>query len=152
MSWPLGKPDFLRHRRANTKQWRETNGRFPSLWPPSGRWPWPHWAHRGTARPPRPSTGNLARFCLWSIRSALRVCRRRTSNASTARPATEAASNRQYAPGFMTDLMAKDLALAVNAAREKRVPVVVAPAAQQLYRMASSHGLGRETSRRYTSS
>ncbi|HEY1433277.1 MAG TPA: 3-hydroxyisobutyrate dehydrogenase, partial [Stellaceae bacterium] len=54
-----------------------------------------------------------------------------------------AASSRQYAPGFMTDLMAKDLALAVNAAREKRVPVVVAPAAQQLYRMASSHGLGR---------
>jgi len=55
-----------------------------------------------------------------------------------------AASTRQYAPGFMTDLMAKDLALAVNAAREKRVPVVVAPAAQQLYRLASSHGLGRE--------
>ena len=44
----------------------------------------------------------------------------------------------------MTDLMAKDLGLAVSAAREKRVPVVVAPAAQQLYRMASSHGLGRE--------
>jgi 3-hydroxyisobutyrate dehydrogenase len=55
-----------------------------------------------------------------------------------------AASNRQYAPGFMTDLMAKDLALAVSAAREKRVPVVVAPAAQQLYRLASSHGLGRK--------
>jgi 3-hydroxyisobutyrate dehydrogenase len=55
-----------------------------------------------------------------------------------------AASSRQYAPGFMTDLIAKDLGLAVNAAREKRVPVVVAPAAQQLYRMASSHGLGRE--------
>jgi 3-hydroxyisobutyrate dehydrogenase len=55
-----------------------------------------------------------------------------------------AASSRQYSPGFMTDLMAKDLALAVNAAREKRVPVVVAPAAQQLYRLASSHGLGRE--------
>jgi len=55
-----------------------------------------------------------------------------------------AASSRQYAPGFMTDLMAKDLGLAVGAAREKRVPVVVAPAAQQLYRMASSHGLGRE--------
>ena len=44
----------------------------------------------------------------------------------------------------MTDLMAKDLGLAVSAAREKRVPVVVAPAAQQLYRMASSHGLGRK--------
>jgi len=55
-----------------------------------------------------------------------------------------AASSRQYAPGFMTDLMAKDLGLAVGAARDKRVPVVVAPAAQQLYRMASSHGLGRE--------
>ena len=55
-----------------------------------------------------------------------------------------AASSRQYAAGFMTDLMAKDLGLAVSAAREKRVPVVVAPAAQQLYRMASSHGLGRE--------
>src|SRR5437667_272633 len=55
-----------------------------------------------------------------------------------------AASSRQYAPGFMTDLMAKDLGLAVSAAREKRVPVVVAPAAQQLYRMASSHGLGRK--------
>jgi 3-hydroxyisobutyrate dehydrogenase len=55
-----------------------------------------------------------------------------------------AASSRQYAPGFMTDLMAKDLGLAVNAAREKRVPVAVAPAAQQLYGMASSHGLGRE--------
>ena len=55
-----------------------------------------------------------------------------------------AASSRQYAPGFMTDLMAKDLGLAVNAAREKRVPVAVAAAAQQLYRMASSHGLGRE--------
>ena len=55
-----------------------------------------------------------------------------------------AASSRQYAPGFMTDLMAKDLGLAVSAAREKRVPLAVAPAAQQLYRMASSHGLGRE--------
>jgi 3-hydroxyisobutyrate dehydrogenase len=55
-----------------------------------------------------------------------------------------AASSRQYAPGFMTDLMAKDLGLAVSAAREKRVPVVVAPAAQQLYRLASSHGHGRE--------
>lgn len=52
-------------------------------------------------------------------------------------------ANRDYAPGFMTDLMAKDLGLAVNAAREKRVPVAVAAAAQQVYRMASAHGLGR---------
>jgi 3-hydroxyisobutyrate dehydrogenase len=55
-----------------------------------------------------------------------------------------AASSRQYEPGFMTDLMAKDLGLAISAAREKRVPVAVAPAAHQLYRLASSHGLGRE--------
>lgn len=55
-----------------------------------------------------------------------------------------AASSRQYAPGFMTDLMAKDLGLAISAARDKRVPVAVAPAAHQLYRLASSHGLGHE--------
>ena len=55
----------------------------------------------------------------------------------------QSASSRGYAPGFMTDLMAKDLALAVDAARQKRVPLAVAPAAQQLYRMASSHGHGR---------
>ena len=55
----------------------------------------------------------------------------------------KSASSNDYAPGFMTDLMAKDLGLAVNAARELRVPVVVAPAAQQVLRLASSHGLGR---------
>ena len=54
------------------------------------------------------------------------------------------AASRDYAPGFMTDLTAKDLGLAVNAAREKRVPVSVAAAAQQVYRMASAHGLGRK--------
>ena len=55
-----------------------------------------------------------------------------------------AASSRDYEPGFMTDLMAKDLGLAVNAARELRVPAVVAAAAQQVLRLASSHGLGRK--------
>jgi 3-hydroxyisobutyrate dehydrogenase len=54
------------------------------------------------------------------------------------------ASSRDYAPGFMTDLMAKDLGLAVNAARALRVPVFVAPAAQQVLRLASSHGFGRK--------
>jgi 3-hydroxyisobutyrate dehydrogenase len=57
--------------------------------------------------------------------------------------APTAASNRDYAPGFMTDLMCKDLGLAVNAARQLRVPVFVASAAQELLRLASSHGLGR---------
>ncbi|HET7875807.1 MAG TPA: 3-hydroxyisobutyrate dehydrogenase [Methylomirabilota bacterium] len=54
-----------------------------------------------------------------------------------------AASTNDYRPGFMTDLMCKDLGLAVDAARALRVPVFVAPAAQQVYRLASSHGLGR---------
>jgi len=54
------------------------------------------------------------------------------------------ASSRDYAPGFTTDLMAKDLGLAVSAAREARLPMAVAPAAQQLYRMASSNGFGRK--------
>jgi 3-hydroxyisobutyrate dehydrogenase len=56
----------------------------------------------------------------------------------------KAASTRDYAPGFTTDLMAKDLGLVVNAARELRVPVVVAPAAQQVLRLASAHGYGRK--------
>jgi 3-hydroxyisobutyrate dehydrogenase len=56
----------------------------------------------------------------------------------------KAPSSRDYAPGFTTDLMAKDLGLAVNAARELRVPVVVSPAAQQALRLASSHGFGRK--------
>lgn len=55
-----------------------------------------------------------------------------------------AASTNGYVAGFMTDLMCKDLGLAVDAARALRVPVFVAPAAQQVYRLASSHGLGRK--------
>src|SRR5207249_2462448 len=34
----------------------------------------------------------------------------------------KAPANRDYAPGFMTDLMTKDLGLAVSAARDLRVP------------------------------
>jgi len=56
----------------------------------------------------------------------------------------KAPASREYAPGFMTDLMAKDLGLAVSAARDLRVPVFAAPAAQQVLRLASSHGLGRK--------
>ena len=55
-----------------------------------------------------------------------------------------AAASRDYAPGFTTDLMGKDLGLAVNAAREGRVAASVAAAAQQVYRMASAHGFGRK--------
>jgi 3-hydroxyisobutyrate dehydrogenase len=55
-----------------------------------------------------------------------------------------AASSKDYEGGFMTDLMAKDLGLAVNAARELRIPVMVSPIAQQALRLASSHGYGRK--------
>ena len=55
-----------------------------------------------------------------------------------------APSSRDYAPGFTVDLMAKDLGLVVAAGRELRVPMAVAPAAQQILRLASSHGLGRK--------
>jgi 3-hydroxyisobutyrate dehydrogenase len=55
-----------------------------------------------------------------------------------------AASTNDYKPGFMTDLMCKDVGLAVEAARALRIPLFVAPAAQQVYRLASSHGLGRK--------
>ena len=55
-----------------------------------------------------------------------------------------AASSNGYKPGFMTDLMCKDVGLAVDAARARRIPMFVAPAAQQVYRLASSHGLGRQ--------
>ena len=57
---------------------------------------------------------------------------------------SRAASTSGYQPGFMTDLMCKDLGLAMDAARALRIPVFAAPAAQQLYRLASSHGLGRK--------
>ncbi len=56
----------------------------------------------------------------------------------------KAPANHDYAPGFTTDLMAKDLGLAVSAARELRLPAAVASAAQQLLRLASSHGFGRK--------
>jgi 3-hydroxyisobutyrate dehydrogenase len=55
-----------------------------------------------------------------------------------------AASTNGYTPGFMTDLMCKDVGLAVDAARNLRIPLFVAPAAQQVYRLASSHGLARK--------
>ncbi|MFQ6672483.1 MAG: 3-hydroxyisobutyrate dehydrogenase, partial [Candidatus Tectimicrobiota bacterium] len=46
----------------------------------------------------------------------------------------KAASSRDYAPGFMTDLMAKDMGSVVMAGREQRVPLFAASTALQLYR------------------
>ena len=56
----------------------------------------------------------------------------------------KAASNRDFAAGFMTDLMAKDLSLARAAARDLGVPCFTGALAHDLYMLASRHGLGRK--------
>ncbi len=49
-----------------------------------------------------------------------------------------------WQPGFMTDLMAKDLDLAMAYAARRGVPVPTTAAARQLLTAASSAGYGRE--------
>jgi 3-hydroxyisobutyrate dehydrogenase len=49
---------------------------------------------------------------------------------------------RGYSGGFGADLMLKDLGLAADAARQAKQPVVMGAAAQQLYQMFSSRGMG----------
>lgn len=55
-----------------------------------------------------------------------------------------AASNNGYVPGFMTDLMAKDLSLARAAARDLEATCFTGTLAHELYTLASRHGLGRK--------
>lgn len=52
-------------------------------------------------------------------------------------------ANNEYAPGFMVDLMRKDLGLAVSAAQGVKAPSILAAAAEQLYGAASNMGYGR---------
>jgi len=56
----------------------------------------------------------------------------------------KSASNRDFAPGFMTDLMAKDLSLARAAARDVGASCFTGALAHDLYTLASRHGLGRK--------
>jgi 3-hydroxyisobutyrate dehydrogenase len=49
---------------------------------------------------------------------------------------------RAYSGGFGTDLMLKDLALATDAARQAKQPVVMGAAAHQLFQLWSSQGAG----------
>jgi 3-hydroxyisobutyrate dehydrogenase len=56
----------------------------------------------------------------------------------------KAASNRDFAPGFMTDLMAKDLSLARAAARDLGVSCFTGALAHDLCLLASRHGFGRK--------
>jgi 3-hydroxyisobutyrate dehydrogenase len=55
-----------------------------------------------------------------------------------------AAANNQFAAGFMTDLMAKDLSLARAAARDLGATCFSGTLAHELYSLASRHGLGRK--------
>jgi 3-hydroxyisobutyrate dehydrogenase len=52
--------------------------------------------------------------------------------------------NDDFAPGFMTDLMHKDLGLALTAGNELHVPLTLTALAHQLYGMTSAKGLGRK--------
>src|SRR5262245_783170 len=55
----------------------------------------------------------------------------------------KAAANQNFAAGFMTDLMAKDLSLARTAARDLGATCFTGALAHELYTLASRHGLGR---------
>jgi len=52
-------------------------------------------------------------------------------------------SNNQYQPGFSTDLMLKDMALALNAAECNALDLDLAPVAAELYKSFSEAGNGR---------
>jgi 3-hydroxyisobutyrate dehydrogenase len=51
--------------------------------------------------------------------------------------------NQGFAPGFMVDLMHKDLGLALGAGEELGLPLTLAAVAHQLFGLASRHGYGR---------
>ena len=53
-------------------------------------------------------------------------------------------ANEEFAPGFMVDLMHKDLGLVMTAAAELRLPLALTAAAQQMYALASAQGLGHK--------
>jgi 3-hydroxyisobutyrate dehydrogenase len=54
-----------------------------------------------------------------------------------------APANDDYLPGFMVDLMRKDLGLAISAAKGVQAPAILAAVAEQLYGSASNIGFGR---------
>src|SRR5262249_58469810 len=55
----------------------------------------------------------------------------------------DAPVNNDFAPGFMVDLMHKDLGLALSAGAELGLPLTLTALAHQLYGLASRHGYGR---------
>jgi 3-hydroxyisobutyrate dehydrogenase len=51
---------------------------------------------------------------------------------------------RNFNPGFMVDLQYKDLQLAIDTAKDLKMPLVIGNLTQQLYEMARSEGMGKE--------
>jgi 2-hydroxymethylglutarate dehydrogenase len=49
-----------------------------------------------------------------------------------------------FTPGFSTDLQYKDLQLAVDTAKDLKMPLLVGNVAQQMYEVARAKGLGTE--------
>ena len=58
--------------------------------------------------------------------------------------APTSAANRDFAPGFMTELMAKDLDLILSAAKALRMPLITCSLAYQMYEAAKAVGLGKK--------
>lgn len=54
------------------------------------------------------------------------------------------AFNGSFQPGFMTDLLYKDLGLALDLASENTAPMPVTALTRQMYEMARAEGYGRE--------
>ncbi len=53
------------------------------------------------------------------------------------------AFNGSFQPGFMTDLLHKDLGLALDLAAENQTPVAITALTRQMYEMARAAGYGR---------
>ena len=56
---------------------------------------------------------------------------------------TSPASN-DWQPGFMTDLMLKDIGLALDFGKAQRVPMLITAVAEQIHRLATNDGHGRK--------
>jgi 3-hydroxyisobutyrate dehydrogenase len=52
------------------------------------------------------------------------------------------AANRDFAPGFMVDLMKKDLALILSAANNLKLPLLMSHVAHELFQATSAKGMG----------
>jgi 3-hydroxyisobutyrate dehydrogenase len=56
----------------------------------------------------------------------------------------ESPANKDFAPGFTADLMAKDLGLILSAAEAKKIPLLACSLTHQLVEAARASGLGQK--------